>query len=88
MRWPKFPIVEVVWADAYASEEWHTPEDTEPLYVYSVGVPVLDNDKVLTLALNNVIDGDDKEPNSCVIHIPKKMISKIRYIRRGNEKKS
>lgn len=87
MRFPKFPIVEVIWHDAYSDDGWHEVQGEELVHVYSVGRVIRDGESELILALNSILDCDDKEPHSCVMHIPKGMIKKIRYIRGKNEAK-
>jgi hypothetical protein len=64
----------VIWKDATSQDDWTPAKDISPLYstVRTIGQYITENEEALTLGLNHDLDNDNW---SCIIHIPKGMIS-------------
>ena len=73
----KFPLVLVVWDDAFSVDEWTPIEeiiDETSAVVRSAGFLIKETDKYLILALNHDTTNDNL---SCVVFIPTKMVKEL-----------
>lgn len=71
-------VVRISWIDSCASHsEWELLEDldkVEPIYIYSYGVVIQEDDKVITIAQNY---GSEPNQACCFMTIPKGCILQI-----------
>lgn len=82
MKYP-YPLVEVLWVDAYTDHGWENEVEVREELVITVGFLVTDNEKGLCIASST---GEDGSHNARIV-IPAGMIRQMRTIN-GRKRKS